>query len=88
VSLFDEPLTVMLTPSEVEVFTRPIVGDGGHQRLLKTLVPRLTEKGLIRCEDSELLHAARYAFDYKSGGYQDRFKVLIAAARRTGWSRG
>lgn len=85
-NLFTPDLTVLFLPAELDVFTRPIEGDGGHQRFLRELIPRL--HGLtLTVSDDELQKAYRYAFEYGHCGYQDRFKVLLAAARRQGWKR-
>jgi hypothetical protein len=86
-SLFVPTITVTLTPAEVEILRRPVVGTGGHQGLLNALVPRIDHDGRIDVEDDELQRAARYAYAYGGGGYQGRFKTLLAAARRSGWSQ-
>jgi hypothetical protein len=84
--LFEKALAVQLEPAEVEVVTRSIEGDGGHQRFLRELLERLDGTGGITLEDDQLRKAARYAYTYGAGGYQDRFKAFLAAARRAGWS--
>jgi len=88
-SLFTPPVDVTFTSEELEVITRPIVGEGGHQRLLKVINLRLAHAGQqsLQFEDAELLHVARYAYSYGNGGYQDRFKEILKAARRAGWSQ-
>lgn len=73
-----------LTDGEREVITRPIVGDGGHQRLLSDCLQRLRGNALT-LDVLTIDHVQRYAYDYGSGGYQERFRILVSAARRAGW---
>lgn len=78
-------LSFSLTPDEVEVVTRPIVGDGGHQRLLRLLVEdRLTMAGRMTLSLPEFEAVKRHATNYGEGGYQQRFRTLVAAAARVG----
>ena len=85
--LFTPSIVIHLTPEERAIATRPIVADtlGGWQTLLHDLLPRLDCYGAFEATDSELRRCYRYAYDYASGGYQGRFKAILAAARRAGW---
>lgn len=85
-SLFDPPITCVFTDDELAIITLPVVGGGGHQRLQREIIGKLDGNTAV-LEDSMLQKCARYAFDYGAGGYQGRFKVVIATARRAGWSR-
>lgn len=85
-SLFDAPIRITLTPYELERFTSvsPDPSQGGPARLY-------IELSLIRygdnlsLEDETLLKVNRYAYAYGSGGYQNAFRAIIAAANRAGW---
>ena len=53
-------------------------GDGGFQGLLVSLQGRLdlnTGELILTCEDLEKI--PRYAYDYKSGGWQDRLERIF-----------
>lgn len=84
-SLFTPTITLHFTPDEHEIITRPIVGNGGHQQFLTDLTQRIHEDAL-EVEDEELLRVSRYAYAYGGGGYQARFRAIMAAARRANWS--
>ncbi len=66
------------------MIARPITGDGGHQRLLHECLHHLIGNTVI-LDALTLAHVQRYAYDYGSGGYQERFRTLVSAARRAGW---
>jgi len=83
--LFREATEMQLEAAELELLGRTLEGDGGHQRLLRDIINRLGKHGELRLEDEELQKVARYAYRYGGGGYQDRFKAVLAAARRAGW---
>lgn len=85
-SLFDPPVTCVFTPAELDLITLPVVGDGGHQRLQREIIAKLNGDTAV-LEDALLQKVATYAYNYGHGGYQQRFKAVIAAARRAGWSR-
>lgn len=85
-NLFIGSIEMKLTPHEVELVTRPINGDGGHQGLLRAIGLELQSTGELVLEDATLLAVYKYAYDYGGGGYQDRFRAIIAAATRAGWA--
>ncbi|HCC00929.1 MAG TPA: aspartyl-tRNA synthetase [Ruminococcaceae bacterium] len=52
--------------------------DGGFQSLLVSLQERLNKTtGAITLEDTDLERIAKYAFDYKNGGWEDRLKSIF-----------
>jgi len=87
VSLFVEPIRCTFTPSEWDIFMRPIEGhpESGYQQLLRILQHSTTKHREGLFEDSDLQAAYGCAYDYGSGGYQGRFRVVCAAAFRAGW---
>ncbi len=87
-SLFESLVIFHLTPSEAEILARPIEGEGGHQILLREILLQWDpiEHPMLAVEPSMLRKAEKFAYDYGSGGYQTRFRTLISAARRQGWS--
>lgn len=88
-SLFTADITLTLTTSEAEVVTRPIVGSGGHQACLRAIVEAIRTDGraivVVTLSDQQLQKVEKYAYDYGSGGYQDRFRIILSSARRSGW---
>jgi hypothetical protein len=77
------PIVATLTAAELFIVTRPIVGDGGHQRLLRAIVRTIDRRTNQVTLTVPQLHKVKvYATAYGSGGYQDRFKALLAAAYR------
>lgn len=85
-SLFAPDIKMQPTRAEWEILDRPIVGDGGHQDLLRECLASVDPAGgRWRLEDGLLQKCYRYAYDYGGGGYQDRFRVIVTVARRGGW---
>jgi hypothetical protein len=79
-----EILDVQLTPAEVGIITRPIVGKGGHQRLLVSMLAYLNrETNVLRVLPTHLELARRYVTKYGDGGYQERFRAVLDAVERT-----
>jgi len=83
--LFTTDYTLELTEAERNVVLRDIVGDGGHQRLLRHLVKNMNTFGVLKVDDATLQKVHRYADSYGGGGFQERFKAIRAAAWRAGW---
>jgi len=80
-----DPIVCWLTPAELEKCTREVVGNGGHQRLLRKILSRLDPlTGRLEILVSHLHRAAIYARAYGLGGYQQRFQAIVAAAARAG----
>lgn len=80
-----QPVQATLTAAELMLITRSIVGAGGHQRLLREVVRTVDRKtNRVTLTVPQLALATRYATAYGSGGYQDRFAALVAAAARAG----
>ena len=74
--------SVTLTPAEVAIVTRTIVGLGGHQGLLLRLVPRIGRDGRLELTADDVVRVRSYATSYGNGGYQDRFRAIVAALER------
>ena len=73
-----------LTPDEYEKVTRAVNGTGGHQRLMRTVLERLDHKQkTLDLSPAQLGRVRTYAKAYGGGGYQDRFKAILAAAERS-----
>lgn len=81
---FLDTFTLRPDASELAVLQRSIEGDGGHQRLLRECLDQW-RGGVLVLDALTLARVGRYAYDYGSGGYQDRFRTLVAVARRAGW---
>lgn len=73
--------TIILNPAEIEVLDRqdPVTErDGGFQQLLVELQDSLNRKTgelSLRGEHEEKI--PRYAFDYRTGGWEDRLKGIF-----------
>jgi hypothetical protein len=69
-------MTVILNAEEIGELDRqnPATrGNGGFQAMLVTLQMRVNRAtGAMTLEASDLARIARYAFDYRSGGWQQR----------------
>lgn len=85
-SLFDAPVTLQFRPDEAEIVTRPIHGDGGAQMLLRELLKDYANGRLV-LEVAQLDKCAVYAYRYGGGGFQERFRLILRAARRAGWQQ-
>lgn len=86
-SLFDDPIRLTLTPYELERF-RAVSGayaKGGPADLWRDLAVELGDSSTLNIEDDDLVRVNRYAYAYGSGGYQNAFRSVIAAANRAGW---
>lgn len=75
---------VTLTPSEIAVLMRQDPSRknrGGWQRLIVTLQEKLdAATGALFLDRKDLERIPRYAFDYKSGGWENYLKAVF---RRT-----
>ena len=85
-SLFAESVRVEFTADEWAIVDRPIVGDGGAQGVLRALLRAPRDHAIIIAEFVVLDRAYLYAYSYGAGGFQDRFRVVVRAALRAGWS--
>lgn len=76
---------LVFTREEYAILTRPVVGAGGMQDLLRQIQDGLFPGAgkLVDLETLERVH--RYATRYGRGGFEDRFEVVLRAARRDGW---
>jgi hypothetical protein len=90
-SLFDPPLTFVLTEAEqaaiFKVTIDPAKPIGGAQGLYKTIVMAIdVEDGVITLEENVIAKVRHYAYAYGDrGSYQTAFKAVVAAAVRAGW---
>jgi len=82
--LFDADVIVEFTPDEWAIFDRPVIGDGGAQNLLRELHESQVRPRQLRTTYRLLDRAYGYAYAYGGGGFQDRFRMVVRAARRTG----
>jgi len=74
---------VRLTAEELAIVCRPINGEGGWQTLLRRLLARLNSlTGDMSVRTQELDDIERYAYAYGEGGYQERFRAILAAVAR------
>lgn len=87
-SLFADALTFTLTDEELLTFKLMIHQPGGPQNLYRKLEQQLVDAGSgdLTLEDEELLTIQRYAYEYGTGGYQNCFRAVMAAACRAGWT--
>lgn len=84
--LFTAPVRMTLTAEEVGRACRLVVGDGGHQGLLKQIQPKLDAMtGDLELDDDTLQRVHHYIESYGGGGYQDQFRAIRSAAWRAGW---
>jgi len=84
----ERPVLVELTVDELAIVTRTIVGLGGMQGFLLRLVPRITKDRRLVLAPNEVAQIRRYATDYGPGGYEDRFRAIVAAIERELDTRG
>lgn len=65
-----------LSDDDLEVLSRPVVGEGGFQTLLRRLQASITGRELIVDEET-LSMMSRYAESYGDGGWQERLRRLV-----------
>jgi hypothetical protein len=71
---------ISLSPSAVRALSKPVVGKGGHQTLLRRLQKQMADGQLtITADDMEKM--LRYMLSYGSGGFQQR--LAAATGRRS-----
>ena len=86
-NLFADDVDVVLTEAEWALFQRPLTGDGGAQRLLQDLQGTQVAERRLCLTVRQLDKAYSYAYAYGTGGFEDRFRAVVAAAVRCGkWS--
>lgn len=91
-SLFAPPIRLEFTASEAAVVDKPVDDrSGGAQNLLRDVIkPALAYapdgSAVAYLEDDDLQKCRHYCYyDGNGGGYQGRFRVVVAVARRAGW---
>jgi hypothetical protein len=80
-----DPAVIEFTVDELAVVTRPVHGRGGGmqillRRILQTL-NRDTRRASVRPQD---IPSCRTYAEYCPGGYETRFRVIVAALERAG----
>ena len=70
--------TVRLTPEEIAELMKPVNGQGGMQDLLRELQPRISSDGTLALSPDEIEKIGRYSGSYGPGGFQNRFKIILA----------
>ena len=83
-SLFDDEVRVPCTADEWALIFRPVTGTGGMQRLIRKIQACVIAERTLLIEPRLLDKAWAYAYNYGSGGLQDRFQAVMSAALRTG----
>jgi hypothetical protein len=73
---------IVLTPEEIELLDKqdPLTAkDGGFQGMMVRLqknVRRVTRE--LKLSEDDIEQIAKYAFDYKQGGWEDRLKGIFS----------
>lgn len=67
-------ITVKLEPDELERLNRPVVGEGGFQRLLRRLQQGI-DGDTLTVTAADLERIAPYREAGNGGGFQDRLKI-------------
>ena len=71
--------SVKLDQKAIEDLNKGVNGDGGHQNLMKKLKGQYDSgNGVLKYDDDDLEKLRRYSSEYGSGGFQDRFKAILA----------
>lgn len=69
---------IHLTPEEQAVLTQPDTNtSGGFQGLIRKLNAQLDATGTLELDSSDLEKIRRYAFSYRSGGWQGRLLAIF-----------
>jgi hypothetical protein len=73
-------ITVILSGEELRLLRKPVVGDGGHQSLLRKLQANTDRAtGEMTVGQPEIERIVRYRKKYGQGGFQDRLKTMADA---------
>lgn len=84
-SMFAPDIAGKFTARELKIVNRPINGPGGAQGAMRRVKASMKTDGRFIFSDELLQTCYGYAWDYGNGGYEDRFRAVIAAATRGGW---
>ncbi|WP_270968403.1 hypothetical protein [Campylobacter upsaliensis] len=68
---------VILNQEAVDLLTKPVNGDGGHQKLLTKLQSQCGNANVLTYDNDDLEKIKRYAENYGEGGFQNRFKAIL-----------
>jgi hypothetical protein len=82
--LYANDVLIDFTREEWEIVSRPITNSGGAQGLLRDFHAAQVGERHLLVNYLLLDKAFMYAYKYGSGGFQDRFRVIVKAALRTG----
>lgn len=66
---------VKFSKKEREILSKPLVGSGGFQCLIRKLQRKLTPAG-IELDTEEISHIYKYATKHGQGGYQERLSLF------------
>lgn len=75
-------VVIDLTPDEAERLSRPILGQGGFQSLLRRLQAQLTDDSQMVLGLADVRRIVRYQARYGTGGFQGRLEAVISALSR------
>ena len=71
--------SIKLDKNAVDAVNKEVNGNGGHQNLMKKLQDQYDcGNGVLKYDDSDLEKLMRYSSKYGKGGFQDRFRVILA----------
>ena len=72
-------VTAHLAASDVATLRKPVNGQGGMQTLLRNLQERVGDDGTLLLTRAEVEKIRRYAKEYGEGGFQNRFRMILAS---------
>jgi hypothetical protein len=76
-------LSIKLTPEEIRLLQKPVIGRGGHQSFLRRIQTKL-HGNILKLEPYDVDMMIRYAQNYGEGGFQGRYRAVLNALKRMG----
>lgn len=70
-------IRIVLDPDAILALTRPVVGSGGFQSLLRRLQQGLASDGTLTLGPGDVATISRYVHDYGQGGFQGRLDLVL-----------
>lgn len=70
-------IRIVLDSEAVQALTRPVVGSGGFQSLLRRLQQGLGPDGTLTLGPEDVSTISRYVHDYGQGGFQGRLDLVL-----------